>query len=138
MSLEVHVEHALARHLPGCTSTQVTIMRRHLMGRGRPHDHEENAGQPANPRHISQPGKITDRAACSSIGGSSDIRIDFEVGVPIDSDADNDILRRVNNSDGSLGLSGGRAEHVSPRERRTEHTNIYIWANPNHQGHLMF
>ena len=62
--------------------------------------------------------KITERAACSSIGGSSDIRIDIEVGVPIDSNADNDILRRVNSCDGSLGLSGGRAEHVSPRERR--------------------
>ena len=62
--------------------------------------------------------RITERAACSSIGGSPDIRIDIEVGVPIDSNADNDRLRHVGSCDGSIGLSGGRAEHVSPRERR--------------------
>ena len=86
-------------------------MRRHLMERGRPGNHLIRDIFPSQD-------KITERAACSSIGGSSDKWTDIEVGVPTDGNADNDILRRVNSSDGSLGLSRGRAEHVSPRERR--------------------
>ena len=68
--------------------------------------------------------RITERAACSSIGGSSDIVVDVEIGVPLDDETDDDSPRRLSCSGSSLCLSGGRAEHVPPRERLT-HINRY-------------
>ena len=50
--------------------------------------------------------------------------VDVEIGVPLDDETDDDSPRRLSRSGSSLGLSGGRAEHVPPRESLT-HINRY-------------